>query len=127
MITAADVVTPPHPPTYFPDLKAPPALLVASLLEDKALAWPAGCTAKDTASCAAELVLLGSIAGHSVRHEVRLYTSRSSLYNIMYYGRSLFSCKRSWVLHSMKTDRLPRQAPDDHHAPQKREVSKREH
>jgi hypothetical protein len=69
IVQASAVVTPPHPPTYFPDLKAPPELVVVSLLEDKRLAWSGHCTTKSTTSCAAELVLLGSIAGHAVRHE----------------------------------------------------------
>lgn len=69
IIKASEVVTPTHPLTYFPDMKAPPRLIVVSLLEDKRLAWPVGCTSQQTDACAAELILLGSVAGHAVRHE----------------------------------------------------------
>lgn len=68
LVNSFDVVTPPHPPTYFPDMKAPPHLLVVSMLPDKNIRWPEGCTVANVAPCVSELVMLGSLAGHSVRY-----------------------------------------------------------
>jgi hypothetical protein len=49
IVHASDVVTPPHPPTYFPDLRAPPSLVVVSMLPDKRLAWTGDCTVRTQA------------------------------------------------------------------------------
>ena len=67
VVDAASVSTPPHHPTFFPDLHGPSRLLVASLLDGKGMQWGTSDAIKD-----AELVMLGSLSGVLIRHSAEV-------------------------------------------------------